>query len=375
MSGEDGLEAADAAGVTGDGNDAHESDDHSSSGSVSTDNFSAVSSPKQTHVLQAIGVEVSAEDKEIMIKTFLEGTASPTAFASEPMKIKSVTDVSNKFESELHVSHQKSQLSNSEFFTPPTKLLSRHGVDEIVTENAEIITEKALSHVQASIEAPSPEKKTKPRFEHLGSFKSATSKSNHVDHHVSAENNGSQDGTSLLSERHQRDRKMALIIFLCSVTFVIFNISAYLYLRPVKVGSAPFDELHLLLELRAQSSLPKSRFFPILSHVVSLMNPLLTTVDRQIQSEHLKSIIVEFQDSLSRWQLVYDSKKGLSSALKEELLTGNSMYICLYSSKLCVRMSCTHFFQVIPFGFLHNTVVGIRAICQSTMRFIWEFRR
>jgi hypothetical protein len=120
---------------------------------------------------------------------------------------------------------------------------------------------------------------------------------------------------------------MAFIIVLCASTFVVFNAAAYLYLRPVKVGSAPFAELRMLLELQAQLNLPKSRFFPILSHIVSLMNPLLTGIDRQIQAEHLETIIVEYKDSLSLWQSTYSEKADLSAILGKELTIGTSMYV------------------------------------------------
>jgi hypothetical protein len=93
----------------------------------------------------------------------------------------------------------------------------------------------------------------------------------------------------------------------------------------VKIGSALFDELHTLLEIQAQLDLPKSRFFPILLHIVGLMNPSLMGIDRQIQTEHLGALIIEFKESLTHWQLQYSSNEGLSDALGDELSIGMNM--------------------------------------------------
>jgi hypothetical protein len=169
--------------------------------------------------------------------------------------------------------------------------------------------------------------KTRFQSSKSGSFSKQRTQVDEV--HYAEDRYGSQDGSSSWSERNQRNRKMAFIVVMCAATFVIFNAAAYLYLRPVKVGSEPFEEMRRLLKLQAELDLPKARFFPISSHVAGLMNPLLVGMDRQIQTEHLKAIIAEFKDSLAHWLVVYASDEGLQSALRDELSIGISMCVTL----------------------------------------------
>ena len=119
---------------------------------------------------------------------------------------------------------------------------------------------------------------------------------------------------------------MIFIIVLCASAFVIYNAATYLYLSPVKLGSAPFVQLKMLMELQAQLDLPKSRFLPTLLHVAQLMNPLMSGFERISQREDLSKIILEFKTSLSKWQIVYSSNSLLAKALSDELSIGNSMY-------------------------------------------------
>ena len=57
------------------------------------------------------------------------------------------------------------------------------------------------------------------------------------------------------------------------------------------------------------------------------MNPIVKGIDRQIQAEHLESLIVEYKDSLSLWQSTYSEKADLSAILGKELTIGTSMYV------------------------------------------------
>jgi hypothetical protein len=296
-----------------------------------------------------------------MIQSFLEGTSSPSTRAAKPEVQETQKDVPGRFDTHIKSLSKEANSTPNDFVTPPTKLFLRSGAAGVASngdilessqrieegearmgslpENMEVaIADLAFDKsigAQESFLVPSPENKGKARFKHQASFKSASSskpKEQVVDVSNSGEKNGSEEGGSSWSERNQRDRKMAFIIVLCASTFVVFNAAAYLYLRTVKVGSAPFAELRMLLELQAQLNLPKSRFFPILSHIVSLMNPIVKGIDRQIQAEHLESLIVEYKDSLSMWQSTYSEKADLTAILGKELTIGTSMYVASSNS-------------------------------------------
>jgi hypothetical protein len=314
--GEAGLEAGDGGGnlvdgsekqglMSGGGVDEDANGDDDDGHDDDTEDYSDSSSNGAPRILSSLGVEVSAQDKTSMIQAFLEGTASPSTLAAKPVVQETLTDVPGRLDKQMKSLNPEVNSTPNDFVTPPTKLFLRSGaaavasngdvvgssqridesmeINETLSENMEVAIADLALHQRIgdheSFQGQSPEIKGKTRFKHQESFKSASSskpKEQAVVDSNSGEKNGSQEGGSSWSERNQRDRKMAFIIVLCATTFVVFNAAAYLYLKPVKVGSAPFADLRMLLELQAQLDLPKSRFFPILSHVVSLMNPRLT---------------------------------------------------------------------------------------------------
>lgn len=334
-----------------------------------------MSSDGNPHVNHVLGAEVSAEDKQFMVNAFLQGNEHLSSPLDDDLEHNDNSSTADDVKEEpKNVFSIDIPSRDDSFVTPPTKLLQRsssaHNVGEQVSMEQDPEAADALS-VQ----------KMKARFQNISSKSVSSSKLRVQTHNInySDEKYGSQEASSSWSERNQRDRKMAFIIILCAAIFVIYNAAAYLYLRPVKVGSTPFNELQLLLELQAELDLPASRFFPILAHVVSLMNPLLTGMDRQIQTEHLQSIIVNFKDSLARWLVVYKNDEGLQRTLREELSIGINMYFSplrmflnrapAYSDHdLHLVINCNNP-QVEPSGVVHVQVLRVWPVRQSTLRF------
>lgn len=328
MSGEGGLEAADGGGTMAEGAVATETHRDQSPAADSGDDSesSYASSDGKSRLHPAFGVEVSTEDKDIMIKAFLEGNDSLHVPEAD-FDANDAAMQADVLPDELADTAVKNPLSSDvDFTTPPTKLFLRTG--SVSAAGFGIQDGELAAQETGDQEGAVALRTTKTRFKPLSVLKSASSSKQRVetfDAPVSEENSGSQDGGLSWSERNQRDRKMAFIVVLCASVFVIFNAATYLYLSPVKIGSALFDELHTLLAIQAQLDLPKSRFFPILLHVVQLMNPLLIGIDRQIQMEHLKALVIDFKESLSEWQLEFSSNAGLSAVLKDELSIGMNM--------------------------------------------------
>lgn len=327
MSGEAGIEAADGGDVAAEGVDSMQQrrPDTPDRGEDDSASSSDLSSDGKPHMSHALGTEVSAEDKDLMVKAFLEGKNFINPPIADDVDIDRAShgdevpeDSKNAFSAEIP-SREES------FVTPPTKLFQRSGsAKNVGISNSEQLTS---DEVPQALDIPSGNK-MKTRFQNNSSSKSVSSSKKQAfdaNANYSDEKHGSVDGSSSWSERNQRDRKMAFIIILCASIFVIFNSATYLYLRTVKVGSTVFNQLHLLLELQAELDLPVSRFFPILAHVVSLMNPLLVGKDRQIQTEHLKDIVIDFKDSLANWLVVYHYEEGLQVTLRNELSIGIDM--------------------------------------------------
>ncbi len=331
ISGEGGLEAADGGETAGDGavGDEPRHYDLSAADSGDDSGSSNASSDGKPRLHASLGVEVSTQDKEIMIKTFLDGKDSWHAPEVDHVADEIAKDVEEMSEQPPDTKEMMQLSSAFDFGTPPTKL--RTGSVDPGVQNADSLAQNTGDQRDAAEEPPS-QMKPKTRFQRQASEKSASSSKKRAETCDAAgtgteENSGSQDGGTSRSERNQRDRKMALIVVLCASAFIIFNAAAYLYLGPVKIGSVFFDELNLLLDIQAQLDLPKSRFFPILLHIVGLMNPSLIGLDRQIQTEHLGALIIEFKDSLTHHQQDYGSNAALSSALKAELSIGMKMFV------------------------------------------------
>jgi hypothetical protein len=329
ISGEGGLEAADGGVALGDGTAAAEPnrDDMSAADSGDDSGSSNASSDGKPRLHASLGAAVSAQDKDIMIKAFLEGTGSLHATEADDVANEIVMQVDEPPDQPPGTSLNAPLPSAFDFATPPTKLFLRNGSVDLGIEDVASAA-KISGELQESVDALPSQMASKTRFQRHSSMKSASSSKQKAETSIAPvfeDSSGSQEGGSSWSERKQRDQKMAFIVVLCAAAFVIFNAATYLYLSPVKIGSALFDELHTLLEIQAQLDLPKSRFFPILLHIVGLMNPSLMGIDRQIQTEHLNALVIEFKESLTQWQLHYSSNVGLSDALGDELSIGMNM--------------------------------------------------
>ena len=384
MTGEAGLEAGDGGDVANGATEPVDAavDDISSATSqdddIDSDDSSNSNDLAPTHHFS--GIENSSEDKAIMMKVFLEGTDSPSATFSSSLNQQREDDPPEK-QTRFH--SKVEETSQRDFATPPTKLLQRAGtaIPVLIVSGADVEMQNPNSSSsqtiqEADVSLPASPDKRKPVFERQSSAKiSASSKKSGVADalHHSVENNESEEGGSSWSQRNQRDRKMIFIIILCASAFVIYNAATYLYLSPVKVGSAPFVQLKTLLELQAQLDLPKSRFLPTLLHVAQLMNPFLSGLDRISQQEDLSKIIIEFKTSLSKWQNVYTSRAELEQALGDELAIGTAMYppcsLCSltlsHSSHIPISLTHCCICQVESFELLHLSIFGIWAICPS----------
>jgi hypothetical protein len=333
LSGEMGLEAADGGDVNGDAaerRDEVDQDNSSTTNSVSDDEHSDSSSPENPIALQPLGVEATPQDKAIIMKAFLDGSISThNDLAREEFTAKAQT---------RRESDDVFNVTKNDFSTPPTKSFLQPGAADLIDQDpltSPHQEREAVTSNQISVT------KIKARFQRQASFKSSGSskrKFESSDVQRISEYDASEDGGPSYSQRNQRNTKMVFIIFLCASTFVVYNVATYLYLAPVKLGSDIFSEMRTLLELQSNLDLPSSRFFPILLHVVQLMNPSLQGIDRQIQGEHLSKIIINFKDSLSRWQGVYSSNVELSSTLRDELSIGNSM--CRNPCESCKPRIC-----------------------------------
>jgi hypothetical protein len=341
LSGEGGLEAADGGEIAAAASDAQEQHDDEVAHDESDEdpNVSDVSSDGNARVIPMLGVDVSSEDKEFMVKAFLEGSERVGSSFVDPVS----DDAENPgpheaTESEKNAFDSDPQSNEAVFVTPPTKLFVRSDTGIKSTASAH----KPAGAALPVNDEPASSNKMKTRFQSSKSASSSKQRAQADEVHYADDRNGSQDGSSSWSERNQRDRKMAFIVVMCAATFVIFNAAAYLYLRPVKVGSEPFEEMRRMLKLQAELDLPKARFFPVSSHVAGLMNPLLVGMDRQIQTEHLKAIIKEFKDSLAHWLVVYAGDEGLQSALRDELSIGMSLCVTLGPCILHIYSSYTY---------------------------------
>jgi len=381
MSGEGGLEAADGGVTIGDGAAAAEPhrDDISAADSGDDSGSSNASSDGKPRLHASLGAEVSAQDKDIMIKAFLEGTGSLHATETDHVANEIGMQVDELPEQPPDTSLSVPLPSAFDFTTPPTKLFLRNGSVDLGIQDV-VSAAKITGDLQESVDALPSQMASKTRFQRQASMKSASSSKLKVETYdapVFEETSGSHEGGSSWSERKQRDRKMAFIVVLCAAAFVIFNAATYLYLVPVKIGSGLFDELHTLLDIQAQLDLPKSRFFPILLHIAGLMNPSLMGIDRQIQTEDLNALIIEFKESLTHWQLQYSSNTRLSDVLREELSIVMNMCVLILSSHVfdvscCPITSDCDSCQVGPFEFIHSSLLGIWPVRQSTVRFVWH---
>ncbi len=135
----------------------------------------------------------------------------------------------------------------------------------------------------------------------------------------------SEDSSLQSSQRNVRDHKMMVIIFLCIFAVIAFNISAFVYLEPVKIGSRNFLNLRTLLNIQANIDLPLARVLPTLLHIAQLFNPSISGQSRMTQMEHLNILKLEFKESLEYWQTVYSDTPSLSDSLKRQLFLGLDM--------------------------------------------------
>jgi hypothetical protein len=124
---------------------------------------------------------------------------------------------------------------------------------------------------------------------------------------------------------NNRDRKMLIIVCLCVLAVVCFNVSCYLYLNSVQIGSKNFSDLRKLLSIQADIDFPLARVLPTLLHVAQLSNPFLTGQSRMTQLEHTNMLKVEFKLYLEKWQDVYSDRPSLSVSLRRQLAAGLEM--------------------------------------------------
>jgi hypothetical protein len=136
----------------------------------------------------------------------------------------------------------------------------------------------------------------------------------------------STDDSSLHSSQKQiRHRKMMIIVSLCIFAVVAFNVSSYIYLEPVKIGSRNFMNLQKLLSIQSDIDLPLARVLPTLMHIGQLANPHLSGQPRMTQMEHLNILKLEFKSALEYWQMQYSDMPHLSGALQNQLFIGQEM--------------------------------------------------